>query len=310
MNKIQIRKKILSEIFYDYFYQEEKHEFITFCPKGCHSKKRKLQINIEKNQGHCWVCDDRGSALYFIKKYGTRQQAKRYAKTLGVVLSKDNEKSLNISYPEGYKFLLDAKNEPLGKIAYSYVKDELNLPDNIILQNRLGICSLGKYANRLIFLSYNEKGDLNYYLGRSLLDTYYKKYLNCNIEKKRIVFNELYINWSKPIILVEGVKASLKHWKISNIIPMNGSPILNSTYKLFYDIIINGVKEVFVAFDKEAYLKSIETMNKIQSCGISVKFVNLLKQPDEISTDDFKHALTTAKPFSNFDYLIEKVRLI
>ena len=58
--------------------------------------------------------------------------------------------------------------------------------------------------NRIIIPSYDEYGDLNYWVGRDFTGTQKIKYKNCNSDKKKIIFQESHINWDFDIILCEG----------------------------------------------------------------------------------------------------------
>ena len=42
-----------------------------YCP-FCHHHKKKLQINLQSQKWHCWVCDAKGKKIYrLLKKAGT-----------------------------------------------------------------------------------------------------------------------------------------------------------------------------------------------------------------------------------------------
>ena len=68
----------------------------------------------------------------------------------------------------------------------------------------LGYCVEGEYQNRIIIPSYDSNGKLNYFVGRDFYYASTLKYKNPPIPKDVIGF-DLYVNWSLPIILVEGV---------------------------------------------------------------------------------------------------------
>ena len=86
----------------------------------------------------------------------------------------------------------------------------------------LGYCSEGIYNNRIIIPSYDSDGKLNYFVGRDFYNSSFK-YKNPPVPKDVIGF-DLYVNWSLPIILVEGVfdAMSIKN----NSIPLFGKTIL------------------------------------------------------------------------------------
>ena len=72
-----------------------------------------------------------------------------------------------------------------------------------IARYNLGYCSEGPYNNRIIIPSYDSDGKLNYFVGRDFYNSNFK-YKNPPFPKDVVGF-DLYVNWSLPIILVEGV---------------------------------------------------------------------------------------------------------
>ena len=42
-------------------------ELIFYCP-FCNHYKRKLQVNVDTQQWHCWVCDAKGRSLFSLLK--------------------------------------------------------------------------------------------------------------------------------------------------------------------------------------------------------------------------------------------------
>lgn len=306
MNKYQIRAQVLEEVFRNTLYNEAKREVFIFCPNQCHVIKRKLQINVEKNTGRCWVCNLSGKIFFFLKKYSTKEQAQKYYNTLDFVPIENESIKLDIKLPEEYKFLLDYPNNPIAKYFLTWLKN-INISKNTILKYKLGFADKGNYYNRIIFPSFDESGKLNYFSTRSWDDNSSKKYLDAPISKKQIIYNELFIDWNKPIIIVENIKTCLVHNFIPNIIPILGSGLLNEHHKLFSNIIINEVPIVYIALDQEAKKKSLLNLEKIQKFGIDVRFVSLDKQPDEMSTNNFLNAILNAKRFSSEELLYEKI---
>tara|TARA_B100000519_G_scaffold183280_1_gene176743 strand:+ start:64 stop:582 length:519 start_codon:yes stop_codon:yes gene_type:complete len=82
----------------------------------------------------------------------------------------------------------------------------------------MGYCRSGRYANRIIIPSFTSEGILNYFIARSI-DPNALNYLNPPCSKD-VIFNELVIDWSMPVVLVEGVFDAIK---FENSIPILGS---------------------------------------------------------------------------------------
>lgn len=301
------RVEILREIFGDVKYNSNSHETFMFCPNGCHDKKRKLQINIKKNTGQCWVCGGsgkggiKGNIFYFLNRFASRSQKKKYLSTIDFKVEDEygwldvgNTHSLDL--PESYRFVFDGDSHTKD-LALDYLINEMGLSDEVILQNQIGYCDTGEFADRVVFPSFGENGKLNYYVGKTLVDDFpkYKDVESEIVRKRDIVFNELFVNWRKPLILVEGAPARLKHFSVPNVIPLLGSPKLGERYRLFQSIIMNGVREVYLGYDPEAIDKEVETSENLKEYGIETKFLLLDSQPDEISTEEFQHHIAEAK---------------
>ena len=137
-----------------------------------------------------------------------------------------------------------------------------------IKRYNLGYCSEGVYQNRVIIPSYDSVGKLNYFVGRDFYNSTLK-YKNPPIPKDIIGF-DLYVNWSLPIILVEGVfdAMSIK----GNAIPLFGKTILPNLEK---KIVEKKVNSIFIVLDGDAFNDAIQMIEKFTDNGISVNFVKL-----------------------------------
>ena len=117
-----------------------------------------------------------------------------------------------------------------------------------ILKWKIGYCFGGEYRNRIIIPSFNDDGDVSYFMARSYNGDSYK-YKNPRTSKN-IVFNELYIDWNEDLTIVEGV--------FDAIVAGNATPILGSTLRtdsrLIQKIVYNDTP-VYVALDPDAAAK-------------------------------------------------------
>ena len=107
---------------------------------------------------------------------------------------------------------------PLYNKAIHYLK-ERGISKADIVKYNIGYCEDGLYAGRVIIPSYDESGDLNYFVARSFYDDEKMKYKNPPVSRDVIVF-ENQINWNEPITLVEGVFDSFSVKR--NVIPLLG----------------------------------------------------------------------------------------
>ena len=189
------------------------------CPccaerKGVDSDRRyNLEINIEKGIYKCWVCCDTdgmsGKISNLIKKYGNSQILSEYYQiiknikesSLYVLYGTDkfNDDFIDdyneVSLPSNFKFI--NKNDKYSREAYEYlIKRGLN--DYFIETYKIGYVGWSDeiiMRNRIVIPSYNEYGELNYWVGRDYRSNSLMRYKNPKIEKKNFIFNEKLVNW-------------------------------------------------------------------------------------------------------------------
>lgn len=190
--------------------------------------KGNLEINYQKDVFKCWVCKDTnymsGSIIKLIKKYGTTKNLKDYKLFKpDSFLSNEDKKELSVSLPDGFKLLKDCTPKDFKyNTAIKYLR-ERGITDDIIEKFDIGYTTKGYFFNRIIIPSYDENGILNYFIARWFDKQFTKlKYLNPDVEKQTIIFNEGKINWDATIYLVEGVT---DHIVVPNSIPLLGKYI-------------------------------------------------------------------------------------
>ena len=255
-------------------------EYMYWSPFTSHHKPN-LQINVKTGKWHCWVSNQGGHNLYqLFKKVGAGyQDFKLLNQLLGETsfYQKDTDKKSEvIQLPQEMKLLSDKKDTSIIKEHALRFLRKRGITSEDIKRYNLGYCSEGVYQNRIIIPSYDSIGKLNYFVGRDFYASTLK-YKNPPIPKDVIGF-DLYVNWSLPIILVEGVfdAMSIKN----NSIPLFGKTILP---KLYGKIIENKVKDIFIILDSDAFDDAIQITEKFVNEGISVNFVKLDgKDPNDL----------------------------
>ena len=259
---------------------KKNNEYMWWSPFVSHHKP-KLQVNIQTGKWHCWVSNQGGHNLYqLFKKVGAGyQDFKLLNQLLGETsfYQKDTDKKSEvIQLPQEMKLLSDKKDTSIIKEHALRFLRKRGITSEDIKRYNLGYCSEGVYQNRIIIPSYDSIGKLNYFVGRDFYASTLK-YKNPPIPKDVIGF-DLYVNWSLPIILVEGVfdAMSIKN----NSIPLFGKTILP---KLYGKIIENKVKDIFIILDSDAFDDAIQITEKFVNEGISVNFVKLDgKDPNDL----------------------------
>ena len=209
MNKIQLLKDILGSCY------RSNDEHLFHCP-FCDHHKKKLSVNLEKNKFKCWVCDTSGnSLLYLFKKFGNIQQLTEWKRLNNITDFSEIEDKLDHLFDKPKEIILPKLKLPKEFVslancvlpiscvgAKSYLKKR-QIYSKDILYWKIGYCSKGQYAGRVIIPSFDMKGNINYFIARSY-DGNWKKYLNPEVPKSEIIFNELYVDFTRPIVLVEG----------------------------------------------------------------------------------------------------------
>jgi hypothetical protein len=228
-------------------------------------------------------------------------QRKQYLETL-FSQHGGKETTIDVKLPDEYKFLLENKTTPAGKAAYSYLRD-LDIDDDKIFICKIGICEYGKYKDRIIFPSFNNFGNLNFFSTRAIYDQNIK-YIDCEAKKSGIIFNELFVNYKKPILITEGIKTYLKYFDSINIVSILGSS-LNESYALFQEMVLNDIPGVFVGLDPDASKKALNIATRFYKYEIPTRVVDFPTQPDEMDKDSFLGCVINSENFSK-DFALKK----
>jgi len=165
-----------------------------------------------------------------------------------------------------------------------------------ILKYNIGYCEDGLYGGRVIIPSYNEDGELNYFVARSYHEEATMKYKNPPVSRDVIVFDNQ-INWNEPITLVEGVFDSFSVKR--NVIPILGKFIPKTLKAKIFE---KGVKEITILLDSDAVSDSTKHADFFIKNGIKVTNIiptgkdagdmgfdevnDLLKETEETGWDD------------------------
>ncbi len=300
-----------------------------WCPFCKHENKNKLKlaIHLEKNFYHCWLCDKKGSNIpYLISKLSksksieSEKYFKKYNKKtfdLGLDINSlfgdeviEDEEEL-VEIPSGFKILANAYNEidPDVRDVFKYaIKRGANKHKFWML--RLGYSKSPEFRRCLILPSLDEKGNINFYTARRI-DVESNnpfKYNNATVKKKNVIFNELNIDWSKPLTIVEGPLDLLK--TNDNATCLLGSSLTNDM-KLFKKIVENKTT-IYLALDSDVYYKTLKIANLLYSYDIETFIVDTRSANDvgDMKLSQFKELLESAKLYEKEDTLLSKISLL
>lgn len=195
-----------------------------------------------------------------------------------------------------------------GMLELAIKKFDVTISD--LIKSKVHYCWSGEYFGRFIFPSFDANGNLNYFVTRTFNDDSWCKYLNCERSPKDVIFNELFIDWNKPLILTESIKTHVKMIDYQNYIPNLGSSFHKKSY-LLSEMIMNGAKEIILMFDLSAKSDTILAAKRLLSFGFTVKIVENLMgadQPDKLSCDEIIACKTKAVEVDNFKLLKLKIQ--
>ncbi|MAG86128.1 MAG: hypothetical protein CMB97_01800 [Flavobacteriaceae bacterium] len=211
---------------------------------------------------------------------------------------KEEATTQTVDLPENFQSLTHQKLDSRGKKMAKYLKSR-GIDKKDILQWKVGYCSAGRYRDRVIFPSFNEDGDANYFVARSITEGDFK-YLN-PAASRNIIFNELYLDFDKEITIVEGIFDAMK---AQNSVPILGSTL--SENSVLFKKIIRYDTPVLLALDKDAKWKALKIKRLLLKYGIEVRELDLEEYEDvgEMSKDEFKRLSSTASFVQEEDILV------
>jgi DNA primase len=240
------------------------------CP-FCHHHKKKLQVNLDTQQWHCWVCNSKGRSITsLLRKLNVdRRDLDRLHKIYGdePAYSPTEEYVIKLQLPKEFKQLYFKPSglfNPIYNTAIHYLSQR-GIKESEIVKYNIGYCEEGLYGGRIIIPSYDESGELNYFIARSFYEDEKMKYKNPPVNRDVIVF-ENQINWNEPITLVEGAFDAFSVKR--NVIPLLGKFLLS---KLKNKIFEKGVKEITIMLDSDAIEDSTKHSQWFMKNGIKVK---------------------------------------
>ena len=280
------------------------NEYMWWSPFVTHHKP-KLQVNIQTGKWHCWVSNQGGHNLYqlFKKVNAGYDDFTLLNQLLGDVsfYKKDKDKKSEvIQLPQEYKSLSDDSDTSIIKQHALRFLRKRGITSEDIKRYNLGYCSEGVYQNRVIIPSYDSVGKLNYFVGRDFYNSTLK-YKNPPIPKDIIGF-DLYVNWSLPIILVEGVFDAV-------VAGRNSVPLLGSTLNQNSALLQKIVKEdagVYIALDPDAKKKELEIIKTLLDFDIEVWKVDIGENEDvgSMTKGNFQKCLSKATLITSDNYLL------
>jgi DNA primase len=282
--------------------------FHTSNPPG----KKNFEINLitnknNENPSHCWGCDAKHKTLKSLFNHLKVSQDKydQLNSILGTTY-KINKPiiDLNVELPKEFTPFISLKKQNItARHAINYLqKRGLTYAD--ILKHHIGFCETGKYQNMVIIPSYSSKGKLDYFIARSFEENPSKR-IKAPMSDKNIIGFESLINWNLPIIISEGPFDAIAIKR--NAIPLFGKII---SPKLKNKLMLNKVKSVYLALDKDAIKNTIKIAEELIGLGKKVYVMRMEdKDPSLLGFKEFNNQIQQLKPFSLMDLMKLKMEI-
>jgi DNA primase len=191
-----------------------------------------------------------------------------------------------------------------GRQALAYLKRR-NVTKVDILRYNIGYCDGGVYDKMIIIPSYSHEGSLNYFVARNFNEHSPVKYKNPPMSKDMVPF-ELFINWSSPLVLVEGMFDALAVKR--NAIPLLGKHIQRELMK---KIVTSQVQKIYIALDKDAQKDAVKFCEQLMDEGKEVYLVDLEdKDPSEMGFKAITHLIQKTTPLDQYGLMAKKLQFV
>jgi len=293
--------------------KKEKNYYV-WCPicRPSAKEKRKLVIRVEDDACHCWTCGFKARTLVsLLYKFSTREKLALYKEKINtsaniLTLSDLEPKNKPLKLPESTQLLNLAPNwHPDTKAAFRYLSSRGITPE-LCWRYQICISNDYHYRRRILIPSFDVNGKLNFYVGRSIDNKTKPKYINPDVDRLSVIFDDINIDWSKQLIICEGVFDMIKCGE--NSVPLLGSE-LNESSLLFNKIVANH-SPVILALDADARKKTLRIYNKLLEYDVNVKILDVKTDPGDMSRDGFKELLSSAYTLSWQDMMIERLNKV
>ena len=299
------KQRIVTDILGTPSRQNQEYLYPSVC---CGHHKKKLSINFEKNVAKCWVCDWRTKNIKrVVRRWGTRKHLDAWRDLEGDAHTGDLDNLFEIATEQEQRIDLPAEFKTLTGVpsvldnrALSYLRSR-RITKEDILRWKIGYCAVGQYENRIIIPSFGVEGYCNFFTARSWTKDNWPPYLN-GPGNKDIIFNDLYVDWTTDVSLVEGVFDAIVAGP--NSIPLLGSTLREES-KLFQKLAYNDTP-VYVALDPDAEKKALRLIKALLQYDLEVYKVPIAPYNDvgEMTKQEYQSRKKAAEPFDSDTFLL------
>lgn len=233
-------------------------------------------MNTETDAYNCWTCDarkpTRGKTLTgLLAGRVSPEELSEYLVSLddlgsrrSVVMDVDTRRP---ELPEGFRSLV---RHPAGSQQWRYMLDRgVSIEDALF--HRIGACDSGPFSGRIVFPSFDEVGELNFFTTRKVSRfSPGPTYVTCDTSKD-IIFNDCLIDWRLPLVVVEGPFDMLAVGR--NAVPLQGK-MLRPSMQLFQKIVRKSPR-VYVCLDSDAVGDQLAICHLLYRYCVDVRSVRI-----------------------------------
>jgi hypothetical protein len=261
--------------------------------------KKKLAIRIDDDRNHCWVCGWHAASLApLLKKYSSQEKFNEYRqkfmpewqkKRFSTTEEKVEKKAF---LPDDFCLLTTSRVDRDVSDMMKYLQSR-NITKDDMWRYRLGLSDDRRLKRRIIVPSFDSHGELNYYVARAIDLNNKPKYVNPEVDRLTIVFNEIDVDWTKRVVLCEGAFDMFKCG--DNAIPILGSE-LNERSLLMNMLLLHNTP-VLLALDGDVWeTKTIKIAKKLCEYAIDTKVIDTrpFSDPGSSTKEQFNEALSRA----------------
>jgi DNA primase len=282
------------------------------CPKCSNSEKFKFVIKLDDEKWHCWVCGLKGRKISSLLKRFSKESVRKWIELFGTVEQKKyiddpQEEEEKLDLPENFVPLIANNYDPDYKAVLKYLENR-GIDEQKIWRYRIGTSTRGKCRRRAVITSYDFEGNLNYWTARAISSDATVKYVNPRVERRDVIFNEIDIDWTKELTIVEGPFDLMSIG--GNSTCLLGSSLSNS-HALFQRIVGNQTP-VVLALDKDVRKKAHEIAKLLFTHDIQIKFLDTGEYNDvgEMPEEELLKAKEKATYWNPNDRLFHLIRNI
>lgn len=283
------------------------------CPLCQIKDKKKLSISLNTWQCHCWICGYKSKSLIdLLRRLSLSNLLSKYrSEFLGELFqSQDSQQEIEkiFEYPDDYIPIVNFnKNckDPDINACFRYLENR-GVTEKNLYKYRVGVSK--KFSRRIFFISLDSEGNENYFVSRAIDNNTRLKYINSDLDKTKIIFNELDIDWDSDIYIVEGIFDLIKI--NTNAVCLMGSSLSENSL-LFKKLVANSCS-IVLALDSDVQQKMFKIADKLIEYGCQVKIFPLQDKKDvgSMIQDEIQTSMLQLEEWNSNLSIIKKIKLI